>query len=204
VRRFLFAFAAGISLILLLAIAFASVRSLRYGSGFSVGMTRWPRVDRRIRHDLALRLDSGYWVLALAKSDATVRDPELANDVRKIDESEGPVYHYLLIGRLPLDPSTYEFAKTGHLGFAFALQPDTPDVGSGTGRVVAIAAPAWSFILLTAILPVCWAISARRRFRQRREGRCRKCLYDLTGNTTGVCPECGAPTGIAHQPKAAA
>jgi hypothetical protein len=28
---------------------------------------------------------------------------------------------------------------------------------------------------------------------QRDEGRCARCQYDLTGNTTGVCPECGDP-----------
>ncbi|MCB9850954.1 MAG: hypothetical protein H6817_09660 [Phycisphaerales bacterium] len=26
-------------------------------------------------------------------------------------------------------------------------------------------------------------------------GRCGRCGYDLTGNTTGVCPECGARVG---------
>ena len=33
---------------------------------------------------------------------------------------------------------------------------------------------------------------------RRREGdptRCRACDYDLTGNVSGVCPECGTPTG---------
>ena len=30
--------------------------------------------------------------------------------------------------------------------------------------------------------------------RQLAEGRCRKCGYDLTGNITGRCPECGTPT----------
>lgn len=25
------------------------------------------------------------------------------------------------------------------------------------------------------------------------EGRCAKCGYDLRGNVSGVCPECGAP-----------
>ena len=31
----------------------------------------------------------------------------------------------------------------------------------------------------------------RRRNRRRRHGLCLKCGYDLTGNTSGVCPECG-------------
>ncbi len=30
-----------------------------------------------------------------------------------------------------------------------------------------------------------------RRSRRRRKGLCVKCGYDLTGNVTGVCPECG-------------
>jgi hypothetical protein len=31
----------------------------------------------------------------------------------------------------------------------------------------------------------------RRERRRMREGRCRKCGYDLTGNRSGICPECG-------------
>ena len=31
-----------------------------------------------------------------------------------------------------------------------------------------------------------------RRWRRRRRGLCLKCGYDLTGNVTGICPECGA------------
>ncbi len=30
------------------------------------------------------------------------------------------------------------------------------------------------------------------RTARHRRGRCRKCGYDLTGNVSGVCPECGA------------
>ena len=30
-----------------------------------------------------------------------------------------------------------------------------------------------------------------RRYRRRRNGLCLKCGYDLTGNVSGVCPECG-------------
>lgn len=32
---------------------------------------------------------------------------------------------------------------------------------------------------------------ARRRRKRRRLGQCERCAYDLTGNTSGVCPECG-------------
>lgn len=33
-------------------------------------------------------------------------------------------------------------------------------------------------------------------------GHCQKCGYDLTGNVSGVCPECGTPVGDARTPKA--
>lgn len=38
-----------------------------------------------------------------------------------------------------------------------------------------------------------------------RKGRCRRCHYDLTGNVSGMCPECGtvvrsAPTGLRFRP----
>ena len=36
----------------------------------------------------------------------------------------------------------------------------------------------------------------RRRRRRRTRGACRACGYDLTGNVSGVCPECGA-AGVA-------
>ena len=36
-----------------------------------------------------------------------------------------------------------------------------------------------------------WEQAAHRRA----AGRCVKCDYDLTGNVSGVCPECGTPCG---------
>ena len=51
-------------------------------------------------------------------------------------------------------------------------------------------------LLLVLYLTVFVARSIHRRRRFRREermrgGLCPKCGYNLTGNTTGVCPECG-------------
>jgi hypothetical protein len=38
-----------------------------------------------------------------------------------------------------------------------------------------------------------WAWRRRRRDRRRlRKGLCRRCGYDLRGNASGVCPECGS------------
>jgi predicted amidophosphoribosyltransferase len=41
-------------------------------------------------------------------------------------------------------------------------------------------------LLLTVIL---W-FADRRRIPP---GHCQKCGYDLTGNVSGICPECGTP-----------
>jgi len=49
--------------------------------------------------------------------------------------------------------------------------------------------PLGLFVVLTMIL-VYTAHPLRRR-RWQREGRCLSCGYDLTGNVSGVCPECG-------------
>ena len=34
---------------------------------------------------------------------------------------------------------------------------------------------------------------AIRNWWRRRAGRCLHCGYDLTGNVSGICPECGTP-----------
>lgn len=49
----------------------------------------------------------------------------------------------------------------------------------------------WTFASLVLTYPLVYLISAiRRRFRP---GHCRHCNYDLTGNVSGICPECGNP-----------
>lgn len=54
--------------------------------------------------------------------------------------------------------------------------------------------PLWiPVVSFFAWLSVLWRASSRRKYRRRR-GLCIKCGYELTGNVSGVCPECGTHT----------
>lgn len=51
-----------------------------------------------------------------------------------------------------------------------------------------VRVPLWAPLLASAVLT---AMLWRRERRLPPPGHCRKCGYDLTANTTGICPECG-------------
>ena len=54
------------------------------------------------------------------------------------------------------------------------------------------AIPLWVPVLIFAACPgAAFACGSVRRWRRRRRGRCLECGYNLTGNVSGVCPECG-------------
>lgn len=75
----------------------------------------------------------------------------------------------------------------------------------GPGRMSSTAVIAFVFIpfycTLTMFLglAVGWVITKAQWFQQFRKGQCRRCGYDLTGNVSGTCPECG---GKASSPNA--
>ena len=53
--------------------------------------------------------------------------------------------------------------------------------------------PPWVPVVLFATYPTLAFIRGPlRRYSRRRKGWCVKCGYDLTGNVSGVCPECGS------------
>ena len=50
--------------------------------------------------------------------------------------------------------------------------------------------------LLFAILPLVWCVKWFKGRKRAMAGKCTKCDYDLTGNTTGKCPECGTAVSL--------
>ena len=55
-----------------------------------------------------------------------------------------------------------------------------------------IGCPLWFLVTVLAAYPAITLIGAHvRRYRRRRKNLCLHCAYDLTGNVSGVCPECG-------------
>src|SRR3954449_9951254 len=51
---------------------------------------------------------------------------------------------------------------------------------------------AWLFsgALIAVLVPLC----IYQHLRHHQSGHCPQCDYDLTANTTGICPECGSTT----------
>lgn len=61
-----------------------------------------------------------------------------------------------------------------------------------SGRLWGVDVPLWlPFVLLSAYPTVAFIRGPVRRWRRRRKGLCVKCGFDLTGNVSGICPECG-------------
>jgi hypothetical protein len=58
-----------------------------------------------------------------------------------------------------------------------------------------IVIPHGALAALMAVMPAVWFL----RWRRRKPGHCR-CGYSLTGNTSGVCPECGTKVSEHAQP----
>jgi hypothetical protein len=72
---------------------------------------------------------------------------------------------------------------------------------SEPSRELIVQLPFWFLILVVSAYPAYALLTGpiRRRIRRAR-GSCVKCAYNLTGNTSGVCPECG--TAIASRKRA--
>ena len=65
-------------------------------------------------------------------------------------------------------------------------------------QYLSVSAPLWGLAILFSLYPTVGFIRAPvQRWRRRKRGVCVRCGYNLTGNVSGVCPECGTEV---HQP----
>src|SRR5262245_33607746 len=81
--------------------------------------------------------------------------------------------------------------------YAWSQQPTWPTLTHPSRGESLLTIPLWLPFVLIAIPTALLSWLDRRRVVT---GKCRKCAYDLTGNTSGVCPECGTPTGVSVTP----
>jgi hypothetical protein len=63
--------------------------------------------------------------------------------------------------------------------------------------ISSLIVPFYAVAVTFAVLPSFWGWRWVIRRRRRPAGCCRRCSYDLTGNISGVCPECGSTTANA-------
>ncbi len=79
-------------------------------------------------------------------------------------------------------------------GFTSAVVPVWDGNVTVNDREAKVYAPIWAVAMLFAAYPMIvlvFGARRRRRERRRRDDECLECGYKLTGNESGVCPECG-------------
>ena len=101
----------------------------------------------------------------------------------------GRVYAAVWPGALifPLPGEGWSIARTG------LCQEWLPKYGrSSIQQFQAIWIPLWMPLAFFACYPaIAFIRGPLRRWRRRRAGLCTRCAYNLTGNQSGLCPECG-------------
>ena len=76
-------------------------------------------------------------------------------------------------------------------GFEFGYW--TGNTVLGAGSEVRLGVPHLFVIIVGGTVPLLVVLRTMRRSQRVRSRLCGTCAYDLTGNVSGVCPECGTP-----------
>jgi hypothetical protein len=84
----------------------------------------------------------------------------------------------------------WDFAWNDRYELAWTVPHVADTAQSSFGHWQEIRVPLWTPFLLTFV-PT--ALLARRVRRRKPPGHCQQCGYNLTGNVSGRCPECGTP-----------
>ena len=74
------------------------------------------------------------------------------------------------------------------------------ELHSARAWTVPWAAVAAVFALPAGARAAAWLLGFARFCRRTSRNLCHRCGYSLTGNTSGTCPECGAPNAAPAEP----
>lgn len=100
--------------------------------------------------------------------------------------TDGALFYY----QGTLTPGLHRFDTMGQLGFRWPRVKSSSPFDS-----TLLVIPLWLLLLLSAAPAAAIAIQDQR---SPGPGRCKRCQYDLTGNVSGVCPECGVKLENSH------
>jgi hypothetical protein len=181
-RRWTFHLLAGVSFLLLLATLAMWVMS--YGAGSQIIRTR-NFAKRNEKSEYALLLVHGSFLYVQDWIDSGFASSGKREVVHWEWENVRPGFAEAWSSeRLP-----HHFA-----GFGYELRSSLPSE-SYTRRLRIVCVPAWSQLLLLAIIPACWVIRQLRARCGLRQGHCLHCGYDLRASPDR-CPECGRPVPV--------
>lgn len=156
-----------------LFIIFVSVATLLTAAGWWMQLTRLNPPTVQITWSVGLSFNAADWMVGLS--------------IMWIEQATG----------MPVD--TQELSRHFVPGLQVGLKHvwwRQPGLSTGIHELVLIA-PLWipTVLVAAAWLALPFASRRRRRRLRRKRGLCVKCGYDLQGNESGVCPECGVEVG---------
>lgn len=172
-RRRLFTIATALSLVLCVATAVLWARSFRVQDSIA-----WQKSD----HILVASSQGRLWVFCWVSKPAggavpaQLRRETMQPQVLDVSRQRWVIHYFHLPGLT---------VRTGAADIARALFD--------------VTISHWLAALAAAVLPARWIVLYRGRWRRearRRAGCCLTCGYNLAGNASGTCPECGTPIRV--------
>jgi hypothetical protein len=104
--------------------------------------------------------------------------------------------HRKKLGWESREPEEYYLVEHRFGQFGFGREPTNDPKETGYNLMV----PHWSLLLPLSALLLFRVVLLLRSSRSPSRSACEKCGYNLTGNTSGICPECGTAIPLPDKP----